>query len=346
MSKAVARLTTPAEMVASLPLQLGYQPAESLVVVCCYEPRGRQGMTIRVDLPAREDEEAFADEVVRRVRQQRADRVVVAVYTDEPDVVVDVVRRAGEGLVDLLRDKLADLVFTEAVLIRDGHFWSYLCRSESCCPAAGTPVQAGWDSPSIRLLEAERVLEGRAVLPDRESLEASIAGPTFLRAIEARQRCEVAAALLGDAIEEVGAGVAGTLSLESWGETVGRFRNPPAQLGDMEAAALAVSLVDVWVRDQLASSPSRDLPTLLLVLEELARRTPPPFDAAVCTLLAWITYGQGGGSLVTIALERALRSDPTYSLAQLLDQMLQAQISPKQLRRLTRAGRRLERRAC
>ncbi|MCW2501440.1 MAG: uncharacterized protein JWN87_3116 [Frankiales bacterium] len=327
MPKPVARLRSPAQLVASLPLWLGFLPTESLVAICCHEPRGRVGLTMRFDLPAPEHEPLLVRDVVRRVRQQRASRVVLAVYTAEPDGE----RRARAHLVEELRAAVTGVV-TEAVLVRAGRFWSYLCSEPACCPAAGTPVDDARDSAPVRLLEAEQVLNGRAVLPDRTALAATVAGPVLLAAEVAAQRCEVAARLLTQAIRETGLTAAGDASLRAWREAVARFRAPPARLGEMEAAALAVSLVDVRVRDRLIAARRADVPGLLALLEELARRTPAPYDAAVCTVLAWLAYCEGGGPLVTIALDRALATDPGYRLAQLLQQAVLAQLPPAQLR--------------
>jgi hypothetical protein len=78
------------------------------------------------------------------------------------------------------------------------------------------------------------------------------------------------------------------------------------------------------------------LEALRPVLLDLMRRTPAPYDAPVCTLFAWQSYCDGGGAEVTIALERALRSDPTYSLALLLVQVLDGQVPPATVREITR----------
>lgn len=341
MSQPIARLVTPAQMVAALPLQLGYVPTESLVVACCHEPRGRMGLTMRFDLPREDHEGLLVDDVVRRVRQEEATRVVVAVYTDEQDGQ----QRARRAMVDDLRGELDDLIVTEAVLVRNGRFFSYLCDKESCCPAAGTPVDAARASASVQLIEAETVLTGRVTLPDRKALEQALAGPTFLAAQAAGQRCEVALTLLSDAMAEMGRDRAGAASLLLWGTALEAFRSPPGELGDQEATTLAVSLLDVWVRDDLAARPDHELPALRALLEELVRRTPAPYDAPVCTLLAWLTYCEGGGAAVTILLDRALQTDPTYSLAHILHQAMLGQLKPAQLRQLTRASRYLERRA-
>lgn len=313
--KPVARLTTPAQMVASLPLSLGFTPAESLVVMCCHEPRGRVGLTLRIDLPPVEHERAFVEEILSRVRHERASRVILAIYTDEPDRAT----RARSALVAALRRGLDDLIVTDLFLVRGGRFWSYLCDRASCCPPEGTPVdQAAAQSPLL-LMQAERVLAGETVLPDRQALEASLAGPTFLAATAARSRC-------AQSLQRFTTGQ----DLTDWHEVIARWANPPAELSDDKAADLAISLGDVAVRDALGM---RDDPDVLIPLvEELCRRTPAPYDAPVATLFAWLAYQAGGGARVSVALERALTSDPDYRLAQLLLQAVNAQVPPRKLR--------------
>jgi hypothetical protein len=328
-----ARLTTPEQMVASLPLWLGFVPTHSLVVACCHEPRGRIGLTLRFDLPPADLEQQLVAEVVRRVAHQHPTRVLIAVYSDEPD---DAVRARGPlvaELADQLAMELAGLRITEAVLVRGGRFWSYLCDDVHCCPAEGTPVSVGAADPAVALLEAEQVLRGQVVQQDREALERSLAGPELLAAAQARQRCEAAV------LSHADTGNSGRTAwrerwLLRWAEAVDRFSVPPAELDPEGAALLATSLQDVLLRDALAAEHSPEV--LLPVLAELVRRTPAPFDAPVCTLFAWLTYCDGGGAEVTICLERALRTDPGYSLAKLLGDVVLGQVPPDTVRRLTR----------
>src|SRR4051794_32511490 len=120
MTKPIARLTTPSQMVAALPLYLGYVPTESIVVICCHEPRGRLGLTMRHDLPPAEHEGVVAEDIERRVRQQKASRVVIAVYTAAAELY------AREAMVEDLCTRFGDLVVTEALLVREDRFWSYV----------------------------------------------------------------------------------------------------------------------------------------------------------------------------------------------------------------------------
>ena len=333
-----ARLTTPAQMVASLPLWLGYVPTRSLVVSCLHEPRGRVGLTLRFDLPPEDLEQDLVTEVVARVAHQRPSRVLVAVYTEEPDARRQRARAAlVEQLCDELQDALPGLAVSEAVLVRGERFWSYLCDDARCCPADGTPVSAGSQDAPVQLLEAEQVLRGQVVLPDREALARSLSGPQLLAAAAARQECE-AALRRHRAQRAQDPGAWRERWLGWWGAAAAVLADGEGWLDAREAADLVTSLEDVLLRDAVAAD--HEPAELLPLLRELMRMTPEPYDAAVCTLFAWTAYCDGGGAEVTIALERALRTDPTYSLATLLTEVMLGQVPPATVRAVTREARR------
>ena len=92
-------------------------------------------------------------------------------------------------------------------------------------------------------------------------------------------------------------------------------------------------------RDEVATWTLHDRDALMSLLVALARQSVPPYDAPVCTLLAWVAYADGNGGLANVALERVAVSDPDYSMAQLLRQALDAQIPPSQVRRVLRGTR-------
>jgi hypothetical protein len=329
-----ARLTTPAQMVASLPLCLGYVPTRSLVVSCLHEPRGRVGLTLRFDLPPEALEQDLVAEAVARVAHQRPTRVLVAVYTEEPD---ERRQRARAALVEQLCDELCDalpgLAVSEAVLVRDGRFWSYLCDDVRCCPADGTPVDAGAQDAPVQLLEAEQVLRGQVVLPDRDALARSLAAPELLAAARARQEC-AQARQRHDQERADDSGAWRERWLARWRVAAEAGEDGAPEVSVSVAAELALSLEDVLLRDALVAD--QEPAELLPLLRRLVRLTPPPYDAAVCTVLAWTAYCDGGGAEVTIALERALRTDPTYSLATLLAEVVLGQVAPEVVRAVTR----------
>ncbi|MDX6216400.1 MAG: hypothetical protein QOG99_1984 [Frankiales bacterium] len=329
------RVTTPAQLVAALPVNLGYPPTESLVVVCCHEPRGRTGLTMRVDLPEARHEDALALQVEEIVRRQEATRVVLVIYTEAPDGE----ERARAGLMRRLMDALDDLIITEALLVRGGRFVSYICDG-ACCPAEGRPVDAEADSAAVQTLRLEQLGRGESQLASREELERTVTGPGSLEEEEiALQQCERALALLADTCADTGFGAARTEAVRAWRRAAGDAEDPRWQLPATEAATLAVSLTDLITRDSVVALWQDGRPGLRRLLAEVARRTPPPYAAPVCTVLAWVTYCDGGGTITSIALERALRSQPDYSMALLLRHALDHALPPEFVRTVTRRTR-------
>lgn len=326
----VVRLSSPAAIVSSIPLTLGFPPSESLVLVLLHAPRGRVGLTLRVDLPSPAQHEALVADLVERLRADRPARVLAVVYTEEPDGR----RRARASLVADLAAR-SPCPVTDPLLVRAGRFWSYTCEDRACCPAEGTAVAVEQDSPALRMLAAEQVLQGRAVLPSRQALAASLEGPSGTVGGRAAQACRAALERRQDRIAAAGRAGAAAEALQRWDSTLRRWARGDQVLADPLVADLVVSLVDVRCRDALAARPAAEAPALCGLLAELARRTPDAWAAPICTLYGWLTYCQGGGAALTLALERALRCDPDYTLALLLLGLLDAQVPPAEVRELT-----------
>lgn len=325
----VAKLSTPGDIVASIPVLCGFPPRDSVVLISLRGPRKRVGLTLRLDLPPEALEQEAAVSLAGRMVRDGAGFAVVAVFAD----------RRRDALVDALVAQLEQrgVCVMEALHVGDGRWSSYVCAG-SCCPAEGTPIP-----PVPSLLEAERVLDGRPVLASREELVQSLAPPVLLARAEAEQRIAEADAALSELLltegrpawrEAVLGQAREALALVSGGGTVDR----------LSLARLAVALHDVGVRDEMATWALDDSDALLSLVTQVVRIVPPPDDAPACTLLAWVAYERGHGAMVNVALERALDSDPSYRLALLLQAALEAQTPPREIRRTMRAGRRRSRR--
>ncbi len=302
-----ARLSGPGELAAALPLLCGFVPHESVVVVCV-DRAGRLGLTMRIDLPPDAQQRAVAADLAARVRQADSRRAWVVVLSEQPD-------RPQEALVLALRDEV-DVV--DALLVRSGRWRSYLCDDPTCCPPTGTPVPR--TSRALRQVEAASVFRGRAVLPSREDLVASVGPPPE----ESRVRFAAATAALAREHRDLGG--ASVRSRQRSDLQAALDEHP------VDGASLALALHDVRLRDELlAWSLTREDEVLSLLLF-LARTTPPPHDAPVCAALAWVAYARGDGALASVALGRALATDPAHGLARLLRQALDGQVSPRELR--------------
>ena len=328
------RLRSPGDVLAAVPFLVGHHPHESVVLLCLRPPRDQVRLTMRVDLPDPGHWPELASMLVGHARRAGADAVVLAVYTEQADLPVD-------GIVAACRVELAGAgcELRDALLVRESRWRSLLCTDPSCCPPEGRALPA--PPPQFA---AEMALEGRAPLADREALERSVAPVGFLRAaamaqaFAAEEEALHARLLAGTSLAQLRteSEAAFVAALDSTAE--GR------PVDDRAAARLVLGWTDLSARDAvLARAAEPDTSAVRALLVDLARRAQAPYDAAPAAMLAWIAYASGDGALANVAVERALRSDPTYSLAQLVDHALQHGLEPRLLREVSRATARGDR---
>jgi hypothetical protein len=318
---------------------LGYVPRCSAVLVALRPPRGRVAMTMRVDLPDRAHESALAQVLAGHAQRAGATSAVLVVYDDRPG------DRGGEwrgaSLARATRAALRQrggLRLSDALSVRDGRWRSLLCRDRGCCPEAGTRLRDPGDPSAAGVALAA---EGAAVLPDRESLAASVAAPTGQRARALLDLHEQTARQVSERLERGGDAAADVRAetLTLFAAAVERYfeSGPPS---DEEAVRLIVGIGDVPSRDAvLAWAADDDTDALMALLVDLAGRAVEPFDPAVLTAVAWVSYARGDGTLANIAVDRALASDPDYSMAQLVASGLEAAVHPALVRQVSREVR-------
>jgi len=332
-SRPVVRLTSPGDIVAAVPSLCGFLPAESLVVLSLRGPRRRLGLTVRVDLPPPEPPAhrppgpvlELLDALAERLRADGATASALIVFSAHP----------RPGLVQAYLEAAAACGTTvdEALHVDDGRWTSYTCTGP-CCPPDGSPVTG-----PPELLAAEAALDGRSVLGSRSDLVAALAAPEGRLAALSTARLEAAGASWLAERQAAGTGAARRAAVQRATVLLDRVEHGEAPSDDA-AAGLAVALHDVAVRDEVATWVLDRSDALLSLAEQAARRTAPPADAPVCTLLAWVAYARGDGARANVALDRALSTDPEYSLAVLLRRALDSGVTPREVRRTLASTRR------
>ena len=342
----VVKLTTPADLVGAIPWLVGFHPEESLVVLCLKGPRLRTGLTMRVDLPAPEDEITVAEELAARVEHDGAGSVFLVCYTTaadggppDADARVSTVGSRGglprAAFVEALDRALGHrgIGCKDALLVRGGRCHSYTCDVEECCPGAGRPLPET-PTPAVSRVAAEDVVSGRAPLSGRAELERSVRGPVGLRRVVADAACERAyRAVAAEVAADGGAARARTLAL--LGEVLRSYEAGRPELPDDTAARVAVGLLDRQARDEVVTwiLESAEAP-LTALLGDLVRATPDPACPPVCTVLAWVAHAFGNGALANVAVDRALRHDPDYTMAKLVREGLNRQVPPRAVRQV------------
>lgn len=317
----------PGGLAAAVPHLFGFHPRESLVLVALMGERRRVVFQLRVDLD--DVVPGGVEGLVLRLRHAHAEEAIALVYTDD-ESWSDSCLPYQELIADLGRvcDKRGPML-TDALLVRSGRWWSYLCRDPACCPPDGTPLDGGVTETEV----ATVVQLGQVTLPDRQALAATVApyggivAAAMHQAVD-RVACELLQQGLGTFTERARAGFA---------QAAERFCAAPAAVQRDEAALLLVGLSDIGLRDEVAGrcvvvADDGYYP----LLHELCRLAPAEVSAPPYTLLAAAAYSRGNGALASIALGHALAADPGYSLARLLDDALRRQLPPALLRKAWR----------
>jgi len=336
-STTTVRISGPGDLLDALPRMIGFVPTNSAVMVALRPPRDRVTLTIRVDLPVRRQEASTARFLAGHAQRAGATSAVLVIYDDRPPR--EGRRWPGASLTREMRTALRNngkLALADAVLVSNGRWRSLLCKDRSCCPASGQPLR---DQSRPSAFTAALVARGASALPSRAALAASVAGPSGPAAAALARLQAVAAEELVARIE------AGETVDEVRAETVAFFRAALVAwasaawepLPDEFAARLLAGLVDIGARDVvLGWAGERDTDDLFSLLLVLAARAVEPLDVPVLTALAWVAYARGDGGLANIAVERALSSDPDYTMARLVASGLVAGLHPRHVREVSR----------
>jgi len=337
-------LKSPHELLAIVPFVLGFRPTNSIVVLCLTDHR--LGLTQRLDLPRPEHARQVALALMPSLVVEDPDSVVVIGYENhagdsEP---------ALEALTAALQYREVEI--HDRIIVQNGRWRSLDCHNRDCCAPEGSPVPEPADVPGI---VAEFVGQGISPHPDREALAQQLeAGPEAVAVAKVlRSRQKAMAKTVGS--QEVPRAEL----FAAWP----RILDPRATaISPQDAVMASMSLLDIEIRDGLVAwlSPGTlnlnelgdEVQELFCGLEpawgeehcdpdsiasqnavqdrlvRLCAMLPDHVAAPVLSVLASFVWWRGDGALARVALDRALRCDPDYRLAQLLQRMVDLAIRP------------------
>lgn len=329
----VARVRNPGELVAVVPVLLGFHPRDSLVLIGTSGASGRRvGLTLRVDLPAPED--------TALVCRSAADSILAG---DPAGAAVVVLGGGREGTGGLPRRDVVDAAVRELTRVGvPAHTMVWAPRTSAgarwaCYDSCGCSGEL--PDPAATAAAVAAVASGQVVYPDRADLERQVApaDPERLRRRHALLDREVDEALDADdpaaqapteALAVHWAALEGALTATTAGRLV---------VDDAMVLALAAALRVPAIRDiALASCAGPRAAHAEQLWAALARETPDPEAAEPATMLAVAALARGDGALANVALDRAQAAWPGHRLSVLLLQAVGAGLSPEQLRRWLR----------
>ncbi len=317
------RVSTVADLIASLPYTLGFHPHESLVLVATRDrDGGGLGLTLRVDLPPPRDRRAVAEAV--------AGKLMLAAPAGAAVIVVG----AGGAHRPLVDRVVAELerrrVTVHTVLWAESTTGGGRWGCYDPCGCGGV-----LPDPATCAAVAAAVVDGQVALEDRGELERLVApaDAVTLRRREAllvAAQDHAAAAAPGSAPDDLDGLVAVVES--ALADTVaGRL-----VLDDDRVVALAAALTEPLVRDAVmarcAGSLGSSGPAAEQLWAALARETPDPEAAEPAALLAVSAMLRGDGALANVALDRAEQAWPGHRLTGLLRRTADAGMRPSEFR--------------
>ncbi len=316
-------------VLAVVPHMLGFYPSRSLVVLGLGD-RNRVRVTFRYDLPDPPDPELaadIADHAAYVLTRERISSAMLIGYGPELLVtavvgcVVDTLIVAGVQVPDALR---AD----------GGRYWSLFCDDPACCPPAGRRYDPGSHPAATQMSEA-----GLNAHPDRDALVRTLqppagssdairraAGLARLR----RGRIIAHSQACGERDPQLRLARVGRAAAQ---RAIRTYRAGGAVTSPHQLAWLAVLLTDLRVRDDAWArmDPSRTEAHLRL-WTDVIKGAASDYVPAPAALLAFTAWQAGNGALAAVAVDRALAVDPQYSMALLLNGVLQAGLPPSAAR--------------
>ena len=313
------------DLLAAVPILLGFHPSDS-VCLLGVQPRDTPGTyqvvsTFLTDLPAGRANLARLRASLRDLLDRESpDGVLLVGYGPAVRVTAAVDAFWGAAAE-------AGVPVLEAVRVTSGRYWSYLCDDPDCCPAEGVPFE-----PSTRALTTAAVVHGVVVQPSRDHLADTADLTRGTTAAAVRDATVQARRWLAERRQDDRPGAVDRL--REAGVAMARAGVAAHEAGErlsvQDVARLSVLLSDLEFRDLLVieiAATSGGLDGHVALWTDLTQRAQTNV-AACATVLAFAAWRGGKTTLAAIAVCRALREDPGYRLAQMLDTALAEGIPP------------------
>lgn len=291
----------PEDLLAAVPVVLGFQPEDSLVMLTF---GATEQFHARLDLPPGPEQIPDCVEAVLRPALVHGVRAVVFVLFCA-DAVLS--RRLAEELATRFEGRGIRVV---DCLRADQGRW-FVPTGRAGVPPDGVPYDI-----SGHEFRAIAVYDGRVTLGSRAELAARAAADPEL--VARTEEALVGAAPLN---------LAGALGLVSRSLARGGVADPD------DLASLLIALGDLTIRDEVWGCLRReDASAHVRLWADVVRRTPDRLVAHPAAVLAFAAWLEGDGAFAWCALDRCLAADPGNRLGLMMRHVLAEAVSPSSWR--------------
>lgn len=324
--KKEVQIDGPANLLATVPHLLGFNPENSLVVVALKGEHDRVVVTMTLDLPqANEFDQEFINNLKETIKRSGADGLVAVFFVEKNP-------QTYQEVASYLMDEVSSQFHIRDILwVYENRWASFLCADQTCCPTMGRKLLMGKQSSSTSVLKVAE----KPTLGTRSELD------DFLKVTKVNH--ELVPLISQFAKQKAKAEHSNNHS--KWAKTQFSFLSQKKAFNDFDEkmwARLLLGLTDIPIRDallahhidlsQVSEDPNQYLISIAQKWAQVARVSPADFRTPICTCIAAFLWQAGEGILARGAVDFALAQDPQFHLAKLLNNALNSGMPPWEFR--------------
>lgn len=324
--KKEVQIDGPANLLATVPHLLGFNPENSLVVVALKGENDRVVVTMTLDLPqANEFDQAFINNLKETIKRSGADGLVAVFFVENNP-------QTYQEVASILMDKVSTQFHIRDILWVYQNKWaSFLCVDQDCCPKAGRDLDV---DNQVKSATSLRVI-GKPAVGTRRELDE------FLKVTQVNNDLVP----LISKFAKQRAKAEHNKNHSKWAKTQFSFLSQKKAFNDFDEktwARLLLGLTDIPIRDallahhielsQVSEDPNQYLISIAQKWAQVARVSPADFRTSICTCIAAFLWQAGEGILARGAVDFALAQDPQFHLAKLLNNALNSGMPPWEFR--------------
>ncbi|WP_229070795.1 DUF4192 domain-containing protein [Actinoplanes sp. DH11] len=312
------QINNPFDTAAIAPYLLGYQPHDSLVILAIRDSHILFGANAGLEATQPANLARVADALVR----EHVEAVLLVGYGDHKPIVTAVADATAA-----IRGH--DIEVLDTIRVADNRIWHPLCDDPQC------QINGVAFDPTSTAAAATATWFGIAVQPSRDAVAATLDPVTGVERDLMTLALDNATTVVNDLIDGDNAAqhvveFTNDLVVEAITTAITNER-----LADDRAAQLLILLRIPALRDRALNYVHGD-DHHLQAFTDLTRRASDDLVCGPALLLTFAALQAGHGALARIAVRRALASEPDNELADLLERITAAGISPHTIRSVLR----------
>ncbi len=301
----------PEELLRNIPILLGYNPINKLVAVGLSQNTNKVEITVALDIvDFLKTPNSYYLELRSLIGNLAKDGLVLTIFcTNDRNNYFDLYKA-------LFAEFENDFYIRDFLWVQDNRWASFMCTDEKCCPKEGKIIEPE---------SSQQFDEEFEFLPDSSGEESVI--EKISRLSRARSKAEA------------------KNELANWQKLQFKHlsaRNAFTKQISQNEARLLFGLTDIPIRDallchhigvsQIRKNPSEYLKEIARIWINVASKSPQANKVSITSCIAALLWQAGDNKNANNALHLALKIDPTFRLANLLNSSIRSGLPASQFK--------------